>query len=67
MEIADPILKSDVAAVFRQMSYIELRDLARDLCSTATARADPAEELGGFDIENVLDWQELLADWAEAN
>jgi len=57
----------EVARVLRRMSYSTLRDLAGELATAATQRADPKEELGGFDIEDRVDWAELLADWADAH
>ena len=64
--INNPPTPGDVAFLLRHMTYNDLRGLARDLCNTASSRADPAEELGGFELTSCVDWQELLADWAEA-
>jgi len=67
MVINDTPSKGDIAFAIRSMTYIELREFARDLSVSASARADPVEELGGFDIKKTVDWAELLADWAEGN
>lgn len=67
LNIPNPPSKGDIALAIRCMRYADLRDMASDLATAASERAKNVEELGGFVIEDRVDWAELLVDWAEAN
>jgi hypothetical protein len=55
-----------VALALVDLTYTEMRELARELSQMTVERADPKAGLGGFDIASTIDWAEALADWAES-
>lgn len=67
ISLSDKPTRGQIALAIRAMTYLELREMATELCIAASERAKDVENLGGFCVEDRVDWAELLVDWAEAN